>query len=161
MWSDVPIHYLLIISIDVVIILMLFIILLRSRSNNDGFNQSDITQIKNLKSSFEHTMKESEIISNQLLDMFDKRIRSLNEVHKKIYRKEKRLEDNIARAEDLIKLIDEKYQKHTDRVTDPYKKVLELMSQGLSFEEIQRQSGLSHSEIDLIKQLGRLNTSPP
>ena len=106
-----------------------------------------------LKKSLENVMMESEKISNDLIKTFDNSIRSFNEIHEKICTKEKRLEDNISHAEELIKTIESIKSMKRPGNTDPYNIAAELILKGYSAEDVQRECGLSINEIELIKQL--------
>ena len=145
----------MIIGIDAVIVLMLLVIYFRDVRTKNNMNRTDTAHIQNLKSSLEKSMSESAKVSNDLIKSFDEKIYTINEVLEKIDLKEKRLRRYFVQAEDLLKSIDEKKQLHNNEISDPYKKAAELLSSGFSPEDVQRQSGLSLTEIDLIKQLAR------
>jgi hypothetical protein len=134
---------------------MLLVIFFREGRAKDNFKKTDMMQIKSLKGSLEKAMSDSSKVSNELLTSFDEKICALNEVLEKIDAKQKRLGKYIVQAEELLKEIDEKKQQHSHEILDPYKMAAELISRGLSPEDVQRDSGLSLSEIDLIKQLIR------
>lgn len=152
---NIPVYFILIIAIDILIVVMLVAVFLRNGSFKNNLKTSDLQQIKSLKSSFEKVMLDSENLSNKFMQAVDERIRALNEVHQKLYAKEKRLESNFLHAETLIKSINEKMQKSGLDHSDPYKKAADLISQGFASKDVQKLSGLSLSEIDLIKQLAR------
>ena len=152
---NIPINYLLIIGIDAVIVLMLLVVFFRDGRTKDNLTKIDTMQIKSLKSSLEKVMSDSAKVSNELINSFDEKIYAVNEVLEKIDIKQKRLRRYIVEAEDLLKAIDEKKLLNSHDISDPYKKAAELLSRGLSQEAVQRESGLSLSEIDLIKQLAR------
>ncbi len=150
---NLPIHYMLILVLDVFIVVILLVVFYRIGRDKSQIKTIDTMQLNNLKRAFEKIMSDSKETSTELMNSFDQRIRALNEVHEKIYTKEKRLEENIVHAEELIKKIDVKIAQEIQKDSDPYKVAVELISQGRSSEAVQRICGLSLSEVDLIKQL--------
>jgi uncharacterized protein DUF2802 len=143
-----------ILVLDIVIVILLIAVFFRIGNDKGHIKKMNVMHINNLKKSLEGVMKESEKISKELMDSFDKRITVLKGLHGRIYSNEKSLESNIIHAEEIIKSIDEKKSTHLQNNSeDPYKLAIDLILQGKSAEDIQKKCGLSLNEIDLIKQL--------
>jgi len=148
-------HLILIIGFDIIIVAILGLIFFRSSRARDNVKQLDMLHLKSLYSSLEKAMSNSEKVSNERLVSFDERIQNLNKMLKKIGTKQKILERYIVQAEEVIATIDYNKQQAGYIDSDPYKRAADLISQGISVRDVQKQSGLSLSEIYLIKQLTR------
>lgn len=152
-------NYLLIIGVDIFMIILLLMIFLRYGHRKDNTGKIDILKIKNLKSSLEQVMSESKKTSQELLRSFNERIIELNLFLKEIDNKEKHLEKCITQAEEMLKKVNHSNNKDRHEIADPYQKATELISLGYSNEDVRKQSGLSLSEIGLIKQIGRYKSN--
>jgi septal ring factor EnvC (AmiA/AmiB activator) len=148
-------HLILIIGFDIIIVAILGLIFFRSSRARDNVKQLDMLHLKSLYSSLEKAMSNSEKVSNERLVSFDERIQNLNKMLKKIGTKQKILERYIVQAEEVIATIDYNKQQAGYIESDHYKRAADLISKGISIRDVQKQSGLSLSEIDLIKQLTR------
>lgn len=148
-------HYFFIIGFDIIIVLVLIAIFIRSTPKDGDVSQIDILKIKSLKSSLEKSMADSEKTTRELLDRLNDRIRKLNEILDTAQQKERSLEKYINRAESLQQSPAAEQYRVSHETLDPYKKATELLAMGFSNDDVCRQSGLSSSEIELIKQIGR------
>ena len=148
-----PLQYILLAGIDIGIIVLLLLIFFRNARERDSMSQDDLLKIKSLGTSLKKAMADSERVSNELLASFEDKTRELNGIIERIEYREKRLKKYISKAETLLNTIDETETQVAPPKKDPYKMAADLILQGLSHEDVQRKSGLSLSEIDLIKNI--------
>ena len=148
-------QYLLIGVIDVIIVVVLIAFFIRSGRAKKEPPVIDTIQLKKLKASLEEAMSASTNASRELQATFEEKVKTVTELLKKLDEKERALKRYVSKADELLKSLDSAEQKKTGENSDPYIKAVNLASRGFSSEDIQKQSGLSLSEIDLIKQLAR------
>ena len=133
---------------DILILFLLVYILIRLTRKE---SKTESTEILALKDSFEKLMSESEKVTKELLPEFNKQISDLNDMISQ-------LDDKYNRIRfDMLKIVEisEGLNKNSiqDEATEPYKKAVDMLASNTPVEEIKKASGLSTSEIDLIKQL--------
>ncbi len=135
---------------DIVILILLVYILIRI-SKKESKTESE--ELSALKISFNKLMNESENATKEMLSDFNKRITEFNDLLSDLDEKY-----NSIRL-DMLKTVEisEGFSKKTiqDESTEPYKKAVEMLANGISVDDIHKESGLSVGEIDLIKQLSK------
>lgn len=160
MMLGMPIHYLITLLVDIGVIILLMAIFYRTGRSTGGIRQIDTIQIKSLESSLKGIMADSAKNSNELIARLDEKMNDLNMVIKKTEEKETALKQGIRQAQELLKSFEDTKKQKKDSVTlDPYQKAADLISRGYTSEDVQKESGLSINEIDLIKQLVRYRSN--
>jgi hypothetical protein len=152
---NIPPQYLLIGVTDIIIVVVLIAFFIRSGRTKNEPSVIDTIQLKKLKASLEEAMSSSTRASRELQVSFEEKVNKVTELLEKLDEKERALKTYIRRSDERLKSLESAEQKSTDENSDPYIKAVNLVSRGFSSEDIQKQSGLSLGEIDLIKQLAR------
>ena len=133
---------------DILILFLLVYILIRFTRKE---SKTESTEIRVLKDSFEKLMSESEKVTKELLSDFNKQISDFNDMISQLDDKYNRIRFDMLKAVEISEgLIKKSIQ---DEATEPYKKAVDMLASNTPVEEIKKASGLSISEIDLIKQL--------
>ena len=133
---------------DILILFLLVYILIRlSRKES----KTESTEIRALKDSFEKLMSESEKVTKEMLSDFNKKISDFNDRLSQLDDKYNRIRFDMVKAVEISEGLNK--TSIQDEATEPYKKVVDMLASNTPVEEIKKASGLSTSEIDLIKQL--------
>jgi len=140
----------LIAASDIVILILLVYILIRI-SKKDSKRESE--EISALKVSFDKLMTESEKITKEMLSAFDKKITEFNDILADLDEKYNSIRLDMFKAVEISEGLNKKTIQ--EESTEPYKKAVDMLANGTSVEDIQKASGLSTGEIDLIKQLSQ------
>jgi hypothetical protein len=153
---NMSIQYLITLGVDIGVIILLLAVFYRTGRSKYTARQIDSVQIKSLENSLKNLMSESTKNSNELISRLDDKMNDLNLVLNKIDEKELSLKKYIRQAQELQTILNETKQERKATVSfDPYQKAAELIDQGCTREDVQKECGLSINEIDLIKQLVR------
>jgi hypothetical protein len=137
-------------AIDILILFLLIYILVRITRKE---SRAESNEIRELKDSFKKFMFESEKITNQMLSNFNKKISDFNDRLSLLDDKYNRIRVDMLKAVELSEGINN--TSIQDKVTEPYKKAVDMLAANTPVEEIIKASGLTSSEIDLIKQLAK------
>jgi hypothetical protein len=148
-----PFQFIVIIAVDVVILLLLLLLILRRNENKKNLQHGDLSHIEHLKSSLQQLMENSSAVSCELVEAMDVKTKELTLVLEKLTVQERKLSDSMTRAQEMTKIIDRKEAPDDQKSQDPYSKATELLSKGHSIEFVCRESGLSQTEIDLLKNI--------
>ena len=133
---------------DILILFLLVYILIRFTRKE---SKTESTEIRALKDSFEKLMSESEKVTKELLSDFNKQISDLNDMISQLDDKYNRIRFDMLKAVEISEGLNK--TSIQDEATEPYKKAVDMLASNTPVEEIKKASGLSTSEIDLIKQL--------
>ena len=133
---------------DILILFLLVYILIRFTRKE---SKTESTEIRVLKDSFEKLMSESEKVTKELLSDFNKQISDLNDMISQLDDKYNRIRFDMLKAVEISEGLNK--ISIQDEATEPYKKAVDMLASNTPVEEIKKASGLSTSEIDLIKQL--------
>lgn len=146
--------YQMILGVDVIIIVLLLVILYRNGKTREGHGSIDVLKIRALKSTLDQAVGDSQRTTQGLVDVLGLHINDLQGILRVIETKERKLEECIAKADDLIDLL-KKQGNRQNKAADPYTRAAELIAIGITADDIRKQCGLSLNEIDLIRQLER------
>jgi predicted nuclease with TOPRIM domain len=133
---------------DILILFLLVYILIRITRKE---SKTESTEIRVLKDSFEKLMSESEKVTKEMLSDFNKKISDLNDMLSQLDDKYNRIRFDMLKAVEISEGVNK--NSIQDKSTEPYKKAVDLLALNTPVGEIKKASGLSTSEIDLIKQL--------
>ncbi len=142
-------QFIIILLLDAVILLLIVILFFRTSGKERILPIKEQLQLKNLKSSLDRAMTDSEKASHELLSLFEERLKELTELLGKIEEKEKQIKEGLKTGQQG------KTHNSDLNTYSPYKTAASLIKQGLSNEEINKKCGISLSEINLIKQLSK------
>lgn len=142
-------QFIIILVLDAIILLLIVVLFFRTSKKERIPPVKEQLHLKNLKSSLNKALAESEKTSHELLELFEERLKELTELLGKIEEKERRIKSGFKTA------TPEQSEKKEVNTYSPYKTAASLIQQGLSNEEIHQKSGVSLSEINLIKQLSK------
>ena len=145
----------MLVGFDVIILIVLLVILSRTVLQRDAPQPEENRHLNSLKISLEKLMCDSEKVSQDMLMSFEEQKNYLKELLSKIEEKERKLRRYIIHADDILKQVNQIKPQEKSVDNDPYKKAAVLVAQGKDPEEVQKQCGLTTSEIDLIVQLNR------
>ena len=133
---------------DILILFLLVYILIRLTRKE---SKTESTEIRALKDSFEKLMSESEKVTKELLSDFNKQISDFNDMISQLDDKYNRIRFDMLKTLEISEGLNK--NSIQDEATEPYKKAVDMLASNTPVEEIKKASGLSTSEIDLIKQL--------
>ena len=133
---------------DILILFLLVYILIRLTRKE---SKTESTEIRALKDSFEKLMSESEKVKKELFFDFNKKISDFNDMISQLDDKYNRIRFDMSKTVEISEGLNK--NSIQDEATEPYKKAVDMLASNTPVEEIKKASGLSTSEIDLIKQL--------
>ncbi len=108
---------------------------------------------------FKRIMAESQEITNRFITLTDNNVRALNKLIRQLDDKQKTLVMLLEEAEGSIKkLEDKRYKPEMAAPADRYDGLVQMAKQGMSREEISKQSGFTEGEIDLAMEISRTRT---
>jgi len=135
---------------DALILCLLVYILIRLTRKE---SKTESNEIRALKDSFEKLMIESEKVTKEMLSDFNNKISDFNDLLLQLDDKYNSIRFDMLKTVEISEGINK--TSIQDETTEPYKKAVEMLATNTPVEEIKKASGLSTSEIDLIKQLTR------
>ena len=130
-----------------ILFLLVYILILLTRKES----KTESTEIRALKDSFEKLMSESEKVTKEMLSDFNKQISDFNDMISQLDDKYNRIRFDMLKTLEISEGLNKNSTQ--DEATEPYKKAVDMLASNTPVEEIKKASGLSTSEIDLIKQL--------
>ena len=133
---------------DFIILFLLVYILIRL---NRKESRTETNEIRALKDSFEKLMFESEKATKEMLSDFNEKISGFNDMLSQLDDKYNSIRFDMLKAVEISEGLNKSSTQ--DEATEPYKKAVDMLASNTPVEEIKKASGLSTSEIDLIKQL--------
>jgi exonuclease VII small subunit len=150
-----PPQYVFTIIIDLAVIALLVAVFLRTGRGRGGDRSADTAQIRNLELSLKKVMADSSTLSDELIGRFDEKLKELTRILERIDTKGKRLEAAIMQGEEVLSALEKSRQQAPQAMPDPYQKAADLIARGCSDDQVHREIGLSHDEINLIRQLAQ------
>ena len=144
-----------ILGFDLLIVVFLALIFMRTRRTGEEPKSIDFLKIKSLKGSLEKSMLDSEEVTRELLNRLSEKVLELNSILEKIQEKESQLKGYLELVKSPPSAHSEQPRHEILPPADPYKTAAELISRGCSIDEVKRRSGLSGTEIELIRQVER------
>ena len=133
---------------DILILFLLIYILIRITRKG---SRTELNEIRALKYLFEKSMFKSEKVTKEMLSDFNKQISDFNDMISQLDDKYNRIRFDMLKAVEISEGLNKNSIQY--EATEPYKKAVDMLASKTPVEEIKKASGLSTSEIDLIKQL--------
>ena len=143
-------QFILIRKSDILILALLVFVLVRISKKE---SKSETEEIRALKVSFEKSMHESEKVAKEMLTAFDSKINEFNDILSYLDEKVNHIRLDMLKAVEISEGLSKNAIQESS--TEPYKKAVDMLAENIPVEDIQKASGLSLSEIDLIKQLSQ------
>lgn len=146
--------------VQIMIDLAIFItILLLLRRLGKNISKQSSTVDASLISELKKILADSHDSTNHFLEAVEENKRALSRLFLQLDEKEKRLTALVKEAETVIKKLD--FTKAASESVSPearHDDVIRMVQQGLSREEVSKQSGFTEGEINLIVDLAKVRT---
>ncbi len=153
MIPSTAIQFAIITAIDIIIVVLLIYILMRSGSKKEKAFSDEY--VRKLEGSLKKTMSDSARATDKMFRAFDEKIASINQAADRAEEKHSSLCDAIKNADNVLKKAAPAYRAGSVSTEDPYACAADLINRGYSADHVQRESGLSRGEIELIRQISR------
>jgi predicted nuclease with TOPRIM domain len=159
MVTDPTLAVMFIIGLDVIIVAILIVFLYRNEMLRSRMSGNDVETLQQLKASMKDSIDESSRSSEHLLQAFEQKLHSVQEMYAKIEHKEaevQRLLDRVEKTTSRVKSLQPHERRGTD---DAYTTAARLLAGGCAAEDVQKTCGISLAEIDLIAHIVRSTAS--